>query len=61
MAALTQTRWSSSPTSAPGSPWNVAMDVGAVGRASPVAQTPSMVGVALARQLQPTVYQQSMG
>ena len=53
MATLTQTRQSSGPSSAPGSPWEHGHRWGMVVGAAPVAWTPIMTGVALGRQPQP--------
>ena len=52
MATLTKTRQGSSPSSVPGSLWQCEQ---------PSHQTPTMVGVAWARQPQPAAYQQSVG
>ena len=45
MAALTETRQSSGPTSAPGSPWECGCGCGQSRRGTPVTQTPTMVEV----------------
>ena len=61
MAALTQAGQGNGPSSAPGSPRKGVMDDDTIVVVPPVAQTPTMVGVALDRQSQPTAYSLGMG
>ena len=61
MAALTQTGQGPSPSSVPDSSWEHGYRWKCGGRSTPVTQTPTMAGAALARQPQPTAYPWSMG
>ena len=61
MAALTQTGQGSSPSSAPGSPWEHDHGWGHHGRSTQVTQTPAMSGVTLARHFQPAAYPKNGG